>query len=167
MASTSQMPVVIGYLLDTFAASNTLGAATPPVAVFCGPEVTENFSQLALWVGVDDPVAAENGDRVNAGTSDQEWAGIPARLRNETMSVFCIAEAWSGDIGTRAAMTSAYGIVAAVETILLANVGLGDSTGRTWQFPGSTSHEFSWAQGRGGIAAHVSFRIDAKVRIGG
>jgi hypothetical protein len=163
MISSSAVPAVIGYLLDKFTADTNLGAASPAVAVRCGPELSGDFSQLALFVGVDDPTLLPAGGAPTGATSDQTWVGLGARARDEQLSVFCTAEAWSGETGTRAAMDAAYGIVAAVETSLFTDVSLGGQT--LFQFHGSTGHTFRWEQGEGGLAAHVLFRIDCKARL--
>jgi hypothetical protein len=165
VTGTSAVPAVIGYLIDTFTAASTLGTAATPVSIRCGPELSGDFSQLALFVGVDDPTLIEAGSAATAATSNQTWVGMGARARDEDISIFCTAEAWSGETGTRAAMTAVYGIVAAVETLLAADVYLGGMA--LFQAPGSTSHTLKWLQGNDGLAAHVSFRIDAKARLGG
>jgi hypothetical protein len=162
---TSAVPSVIGYLIDTFTAASTLGAASPPVTVFCGPQLSGDFALLALYVGVDDPTFAATGSAVTGAESNQTWVGMGARARDEQLSVFCTAEAWSGETTTRAAMTAVYGIVAAVETILRADVYMGGLA--LFEAPGSTGHTLKWQQGEGGLAAHVSFRIDAKARLNG
>jgi len=165
MPSTSQVPAVIGYLIDTFTAAATLGAASPAVSIRCGPELSGDFSQFALFVGVDDPTLIEQGSPPTGATSNQTWVGMGARTRDEDLSIYCTAEAWSGDTGIRAAMDAVYGIVAAVETLLLADVYMGGFA--LFEAPGSTGHTLKWQQGEGGLAAHVSFRIDAKARLGG
>jgi hypothetical protein len=164
VSGTSAVPAVIGYLVDTFTAASTLGAAATPVSIRCGPELSGDFSQLALFVGVDDPTLSPSSPPV-AATSNQTWVGMGARARDEDISIFCTAEAWSGETCTRAAMTAVYGIVASVEALLAADVYLGGMA--LFQAPGSTSHTLKWLQGEGGLAAHVSFRIDAKARLGG
>ena len=162
---TSQVPNVIGYLIDTFTAAATLGQATPAVSVRCGPELSGDFSQLVLFVGVDDPTSLEQGTPPTGATSEQVWVGMGARARDEDLSVYCTAEAWSGDTGTRVAMVAAYGIVAAAEAVLLADVSMGGLA--LYQAPGSTGHALRWQQGEGGLAAHVTFRIAAKARLNG
>lgn len=162
---TSQVPAVIGYLIDTFTAAATLGQATPPVSVRCGPELSGDFTQLTLFVGVDDPTSLEQGSPPTGATSDQAWVGMGARARDEDLTVYCTAEAWSGDTGTRAAMNAAYGVVAAAEALLLADVSMGGLA--LYQAPGSTGHTLKWQQGEGGLAAHVTFRISAKARLNG
>jgi hypothetical protein len=166
MAATSQVPTVIGYLVDTFTAAATLGTATPAVAVRCGPALSGDFSLLSLSIGVEDPATVENGDTVNGASSDQTWVGMGARTRDEDLVVFCVAEAWTGDSGdTRAAMVAVYGILAAVENLLGADTYLGGLS--LFQNPGSTGHTLKWRQGQGGLAAFVPFRIAVKSRLGG
>lgn len=169
MSSTTAVPATIGYLVDTFTAASTLGAGTPPVAVYCGPQLSGDFAQLALYVAVDDPTAMLRGNDLTGASSNQQWVGSGAtRKKDEQLSVFCTAEAWSGDVGTRAAMVAVYGIVAAVEDVLRLNATSGSlgGTAQLLELPGSTGHSLRWLQGEKGIAAHVLFRIDFKARIG-
>lgn len=163
--ATSVVPAVINYMVTTFTAANTLGAATPPVSIRLGPFLTQAFSQLTLWVGIDDPYGTQPGTPTGA-VHDQVQVGMPSGWRDETASIFCCAEAWSGSTDTLTALNAAYGILAAAENVLRINVGLGDSTGRRWQFPGVTGGTLRWHQGEGGAAAQVLFRVDYKARIG-
>lgn len=162
MADYSCVPAVVTYLVNTFTAASTLGAASPPVVVRTGPQLG-SFAPLVLWVAIDDPYGTQGG--VPAGAhSEQEWAGMPARLRNEVVDIYCCAEAWSGGTDTLTAMNAAYGITAAVETLLLADVGLGGNV--LFEFPGFTGADLRWHQGDGGCAAQVLFRIAVKARLG-
>jgi hypothetical protein len=165
MTSTSAVPDVIGYLVDLFTADATLGAASPPVTIRCGPQLSGDFPQLALFVAVDDPTAMLRGDNITGAVSNQVWVGPGARKRDEQLSVHCTAEAWSGEVNARAAMLSVYGILSAVEVLLHTNVYLGGAS-QVVELPGSTGHTLRWLQGEGGLAAHIQFRIDVKARIG-
>lgn len=159
---TSCVPAVIDYLVSTFQAASTLGAATPPVAVYDGPVTTAAPAQLVLWVGINDPdsVAAPIG-----AESQQEWVGVGARQRNEYITVNCVAEAWAGGTDVRTMRLAAYGIVAAVETLLQADPTLGglviftDNT-----MPQRQLRQNNTADGQ---VARIMFTIKAKARIGG
>ena len=159
--TTSRVPDVVGWLVDTFTAAATVGGATPPVSVFCGPALTGDFAKLALFVGVDDPDLLEQGQPLIAATSDQTWPAYGTQVRDENLTVNCVAEAWSGDTDTRAAMTAVYGIVAAVETLLRADVTMGGLV----MTSSSTGEGFRWRQGPGGICAYVPLRVEAQAAI--
>ena len=162
--TTSRVPDVVGWLVDTFTAAVTVGGATPPVSVFCGPVLTGDFAQLALWVGSQDP-PLDNTQSIVAATSNQTWVGLGARARDEDLTVWCYAEAWSGDTTTRDALTAVYGIVAAVEDILRLDANLGGNV--QYINPGSTGHVLKWRPGSGGLGCGIQFQIVARARIGG
>lgn len=157
---------MVGWLIDTFTAASTIGVAG--VAVHCGPDLTGDFSPLALYVAVNDPAALATGNSIDGATSNQNWVGAGSRKKDEQLSVYCTAEAWTGDTGTRAAMVACYGIVAAAEDILrtqATGTGLGGAA-QIVEIPGSTGHTLRWIQAASGLAAHVLFRVDVHARIG-
>ena len=115
--TTSRIPALIDYLVATFTAASTLGAASPPVLVFDGPVVTAAPAQLALYVGVDDvftdqaPISA---------TSEQARMGS-TRGRQELAAIRCAAVAWAGTDDARTVRTQAFAILAAVEDLIRTN----------------------------------------------
>ena len=109
----SRVPSVLSYLVATFTAAPTIGAAAVPVAVYDGPALTAAPAQLILWVGLDDP---DSDTGALAAESTREWSGLGGQ--SELIMVHCTAEAWSGDDTIATVRTAAYGIVAAVETLV-------------------------------------------------
>lgn len=163
MTVTSRVPALIDYLVALFTNDATLGAATPPVAVYDGPVTTEANSQLVLYVGLSDPDA--EGAQAAADFT-QEWAAIGRQGRNETTTVHCCAEAWSGTDALKTVRLAVYGITAAVETLLQA-----DSTqfGGNVLFPAPGFAAGSLVQNNTttGAVARVPFDLIFKSRIGG
>ena len=159
---TTVIPDVLDYLVNTFQAASTLGAATPPVAVYDGPVTTAAPAQLVLWIGIQDPdgIAAPIG-----AESQEQWAGVGARQRNEYLTVHCVAEAWAGGTDVRTVRLAAYGIVAAVEIILQADPTLGGLV----SFIDNTMPQRQLRQNNtaDGQLARVYFSIKAQARIGG
>ena len=159
---TTVVPAVIDYLVSTFQASLALGANTPPVAVYDGPVTTGQPSQLVLWVGVNDPdsIAAPIG-----AESEQAWAGLGARQRDEWITVHLVAEAWAGTTDVKAIRTAVFAIVAAVEVIMQADPTMGGLV----QFTDPTMPQLQLRQNNtaAGQVARVMFSIKAKARIGG
>jgi hypothetical protein len=111
--ATSRVAAIIDYLVAKFQAAGALSA----VSVYDGPFTPEEDAELILWVGVDDPAAAQQaGGPVTAADSRQAKAGL-AQKRDETVTVYCAAGAWSGD-DMSTARAAAYSIVAAVEDLI-------------------------------------------------
>jgi hypothetical protein len=154
---TSRVPAVLDYLVTLFQAAATLGQAAPPVAVYDGPVATGAVSQLTLWVGLDDP-DSETGTL--AAVSDRHWTGLGSQ--GEVITISCAAEAWSGEDDIRAMRQAAYGIVAAVETLLEADTGRfgGDAV---LTDPGWSGAELRQNTTDQGAQARVSFTITLTV----
>src|SRR6266566_3574270 len=157
---TSRVPATLDYLVTTFTAAATLGAATPPVAVFDGPVLTEAPAELVLWVGMGDPDSEEGQV---AADSAAEWAALGAQAQNEEFSIHCVAEAWGGADDVKAIRLAAYGIVAAVETLLRADVSLGGTlpSGQARV----TGSQLRQNNVQTGAVARVAFDINCRARI--
>lgn len=159
MTTTSRIPAVLDYLTAAFTAAATLGGSpSAPVAVYDGPVVTEVPAQLTLWVGVDDP----DSDAPVAAESESQWAAIGNLAQDETITVNCVAEAWSGDIDVRTNRQAAFGIVAAVEALLRADATLGGT------LPSGqcrvTGRQLRQANVKEGGVARVAFRVECWCR---
>lgn len=157
--ATSKVSAVIDYLVTTFTAAATLGQAPTPVAVYDGPFLAQTPTQLNLYVGLTDPDA----DEPIGANSEQTWAALGKQAIDENLTVHCCAEAWSGDTNLQPARTSAYGIVAAVETIIRNDVMLGGLV--LFCQPVAGGAELQQDQTDQGARAKVLFRIDAKARL--
>ena len=161
--TTSKVPAIIDYLVTTFTAASTLGAATPPVVVYDGPQTTAASTPLVLWVGLDDP----DTDQVapSAAAAQQEWAGLGKQARNEISTIHCVAEAWTGSAqpGDMSAMRiAAFAIVAAVEDIVRTDPFSGLAL---FPDPGVTGLELRQNNTTAGSQARVSFQIAFKSRL--
>lgn len=162
--TTSRVPAVIDYLVTLFSAAATLGQATPPVTVIDGPDPAADPGTLTLWVGVDDIASPEP----QAADSAQSWAGLGHQARNEQVTVFCVAQAWSGDDNVRAMRLAVAGIVSAAEDLVRNDASLGG----TVSTPGNAAvTAIRWQQGPGvtggRMGARATFEITAQARIGG
>jgi len=154
MASiASKVPDVLAYLVAAFTAAGTLGAGDPPVAVYDGPVTTEDDPPLVLWVGLDDP---DSDSAPLAAASDRQWAGLADQ--NEAITISCVAESWSGGDDIGAERTAAYGIVAAVETLVRSDAtGFGGNG--VVANPGVTGSQLRQNNTDRGAQARVSFQI--------
>lgn len=159
---TSRIPALIDYLVALFTSASTLGAATPPVVIFDGPTTTKNPAPLQLYVGLSDP---DSNAAEQAGESEQAWAAIGRRGRDETVTIHCAALAWSGTDDMKTVRLAATGIVAAVETLMQADT---TSFGGNVLFPAPGITALTLTQSNaGGSAATVAFDLTFKSRIGG
>jgi hypothetical protein len=163
--TTSRIPAVLDYLVATFTAASTLGAATPPVTIIDGPAVNADPGPLALWVGCGDIGLAVT----DAATATQQWAALGRQARDEQLTIFCTAQAWSGSDDIRVLRLAAAAIVAAVEDLVRNDSSLGG----TVTVPGNAAvTNATWQQGPGlsgdrGMAVRITFEISAEARIGG
>ena len=156
--STTVVPAVLDWLVTAFTSAPELAGVT----VYDGPVTTGEPSQLVLWVGLNDP------DSVSApigAESQQEWAGVGARQRNEYVTVHCVAEAWAGTTDVQTIRLNAYGIVAGVEQILHADPTLGGLV--LFTDPTMPQRQLRQNNTANGQLARVAFSIKAKARIGG
>jgi hypothetical protein len=158
--TTSRIPALIDYLVATFTAASTLGAANPPVAVYDGPQTTLAPAQLILWVGLDDPDTDQAAP--SAASSEQEWAGLGKQARNETSTIHCVAEAWTGADDIRSMRVAAFAIAAAVEDIVRTDPFSGLAL---FPDPGVTGLELRQNNTQAGAQARVSFQIAFKSRL--
>jgi len=157
--TTSRIPALIDYLVTTFTAASTLGAASPPVTVFDGPQTTAAPYPLILWVGVDDPDTADVAP--SAAASEQEWAALGKLARNEITTIHCVAEAWTGADDIKSMRTAAFAIEGAVEDIVRTDPFSGLAL-----YPiGVTGLELRQNNPAEGSQARVSFQIVFKSRI--
>jgi hypothetical protein len=165
--TTSRIPAVIDYLVNLFTAASTLGAATPPVSVIDGPQVNADPGPLALWVGVQNVDAGETV--ADTASSVQTWAGLGRMARNEELTVYCVAQAWSGSDDVRPLRLQAAAMVAACEDLVRNDASLGGIVST----PGNAAvTNQQWQQGPGlsgdrGMAVRITFEITAQARIGG
>jgi len=163
MTVTSRLPALLTYLVTLFTNDATLGQATPPVSVFDGPPTTALDAPLKLYVGLTDP---DSDAAESAGESQQAWASLGRRGRDEMVTIHCVAEAWSGDDSISTVRASAMGIVAAVETLLQADA---TQFGGNVLFPdpGITGIALAQNNTSHGAIARASFDLVFKSRIGG
>ena len=114
---TDLIPDVISYLVAQCQANTSLGAATPPVAVFDGPTPPgETLTQpKRLWIGHDALTGA-----ADTGTATQKFSflGSSGNYRDETGDITCTAEAWDGEPVVAAVRAQCKAVMGAVEVML-------------------------------------------------
>jgi hypothetical protein len=168
VTTTSQVPAVTDWLFAAAQASASLGAASPQVYVFDGPQppaATQSLERV-LWIGAD---PANPGDA--AAEADQDWPVMDhARTRGENGVITCAAQHWSGDTTVKTHRDGAAAIVAAVELLLRGDTltgGPGDaSMGGLVQWSG-VAGPYQWypRQVAGGTAMLVVFRVTYRARL--
>src|SRR5215831_20082876 len=125
------------------------------VTVLDGPQVTAAPAQLLLYVGLDYP---DSEGAVSAASFTQAYSGLDASKRDEFTSVNCVAEAWAGTDDLRTVRVAAFGILAAVETVVRGNT---DQFGgnATLADPGVTAAELLQNTTDKGAVAWARFQI--------
>lgn len=166
MTTTSQVPAVIDYLVAAAKASPLLGAASPPVMVFDGPQppaATQSLP-LALWIGAD-PAST---DSVVADAA-QAWPVMDhARTKDEDGTITCSAQHWSGDPSNKVHRDGAAAIVAGVEQLLRGDgsTGPGDARmGGLVHWSGVDVGQWRPRQVAGGVAWLVTFTVVYRARL--
>ena len=162
MTVTSRVPALIDYLVTLFTNAATLGQATPPVTIFDGPPTTGLDAPLKLYVGLTDP-----GSEAAQAAADftQDWAAIGKQARNETTTVHCCAEAWSGTDPLQPVRLAVTGITAAVETLMQADSSqFGGNV--LYPAPGFAAGSLVQNNTDRGAIARVPFDLIFKSRIG-
>jgi hypothetical protein len=163
MTVTSRVPALIDYLVTLFTGDVTIGQASPPVAVYDGPVVTAAPAQLTLYVGLTDP---DSETAEPAAESQQAWAALGRRGRDETVTIHCVAEAWSGTDTISTQRVACAGIMSAVETLLQADT---TQFGGNVLYPDPGMAVVAWTQNTttSGAIARAQFDLVFRSRIGG
>jgi hypothetical protein len=167
-ATTSLVPEVIDYLFATATASASLGAASPQVYVFDGPQPSRALSgvQRALWIGHDPAAEGEP-----AATATQDWPNLDqARTLDEDGEITCAAQHWSGDTTVKVHRDGCNAIIAAVQLMLRGTTisgGPGDTQMGGLVFWSSVAGPYQWypAQATNGAAVLCVFKIVYRARL--
>lgn len=151
----SKVPALIDYLVTTFTNAPTLGTATPPVTVYDGPPTTGLDAPLKLFVGLTDP---DNPAIESAATLTQSRSDLGSATRDEVSEIHCCAEAWAGTDDMPTVRHAAFGILAAVETLVRADA---TSFGGNAQLaaPGVSAGELLQNNTTTGAIARIPFTV--------
>lgn len=116
MTTTSRAPAV----LDALVALCGSAAGLDGVTIHDGPQVTSAPLKEVITIGWD-------GDEDNdeAVQSQQAWAAIGQKAKDETLQIPCAAIAWRGDTNIKAVRDRAYELLGEVEDALRADPSLG------------------------------------------
>ena len=151
----SKVPALIDYLVALFTNAATLGAATPPVAVYDGPVTTASADKLILWVGLADPdsIPPQPG-----ATFEQSRADMGSLTRDEVSVIRCAAEAWAGTDDLKTVRVAAFAIHAAADALVRADTSqFGGNAALA--APGITGGELLQDNTQQGAVARVVFQI--------
>lgn len=153
--ATSILPALLTGLVQF---SST---ALPNVTVHDGYGATDDPGDF-LMIGVDDP---NSPNFATSATSAQAVATMGARRsRDELGDVTCVALSWIGDNDQQAARDTVFGITAALENALRADVTVGGVPGLLWAEFG-TRLSLAQDNNEDGAQAWVIFSIHFKARI--
>lgn len=152
--ASSRVPALIDALVPALQASPDLAT----VKVVDGPLVSDSAAQEWVFVGYD---GDEDGDFATA-TSQQEWAGLGAKKKNEEITLTCAILVQRGSTDVRGCRTRTYEVFAAVENTLRADPSLGFPTPTVCAV---TEHSFHQEQTADGIQGRLPFTVTCTTRI--
>jgi hypothetical protein len=112
MSATTQH-AAIEALVSIFGAATTY-------PVWDGPNASEEAEYAAVWVGYDP--TTDDGEAV---ASNQTWAQLGARRKEETGTITCCIGAWSGDTNTTPRRELVASILSNLEAAHRADITLG------------------------------------------
>jgi hypothetical protein len=118
----SKVPALIDYLVGLFTADPSLAALSlggqSGVTVFDGPATVGADPFLKLFIGLADPDA----DTIQAAaTWSQSRGDMGTTTRDETVTIYCCAEAWSGSDSVSDVRHAVFAVTGAVETLVRAD----------------------------------------------
>ncbi|MEV7907700.1 hypothetical protein [Streptomyces anulatus] len=153
MTTPSRVPAVLDRLVATFTT-----ALPASVAVHDGPTVTADPLQDVVCVGWD---GDDDGDG-QAVEWTQEWAGLGAGRKDESIDVTCVLICWDGDADVRATRARAYELFATLEAALRADPGQGFASPTTVAVTGGRLHQEQTADG---VEVRLPFTVSIVTRI--
>jgi len=90
--------------------------------VIDGPGMTDDAIMSALFVGLN---STDGMDFIESAALDQGWAWLGHNLRDENVTIHCLAQAVSGDADMKAARDSVFATLTAVGTLMQSDPSLG------------------------------------------
>lgn len=152
----SRIPAAIDAVVDALEALDV-----PDLMIWDGPVLSGDYVVNCIYIGCDGSFM-ENEER--ASSTQQSWAGLGAKRRDEENQIVCAAVFATGNDMPRwkPARDAVYALVELVGTTLRANPSLGlsaPSVAELW--PGDFFQEF----GPSGYQARVVFTINHKTRV--
>lgn len=166
--SNTTVPATLTYLVAAFKADPTLSALTAPdgsgLTVIDGPVPVPGPLPLSLWVGCDDPEAAVQGHQVRTADATQEWAAIGRAARDELVTVYCCAGAFTGNVdeGFAPVRDSVAAVLNAVENFVRADTGVPNLLMPT---PGVTGYGWRQLPKTDGLHVFATLQLDYRCRI--
>lgn len=153
--SSSRAPAAIAALLSALQASPSLTG----VPVFDGPMVSDDYRD-AIFVGFDGDHAGER----ESVLTDQQWAGLGAKKRTETITIICSVVSVSGDGTASDARTRAYNLLADVENVLRADPSMAQTPTPFIAAVTAPKLLYDWLE-MVGLQARLVFSVHIETRI--
>ncbi len=151
--ATSRAPAVIDALFALAGASPGLAEAR----IHDGPQPTSDPLKQVVCIGWD---GDEDSDE--AADVSQEWAGLGAKARDETIQVPCAAIAWHGSTAMKPVRDLAFAMVAEFEAGLRADPSLGFPPPTVVALATGNAYQ---RQTQSGAQCRVVFTIAVRTRI--
>ena len=170
MTTTSAIGNAIAALVAAVNAAVAAGSFGKDVAVFEGFYIADSelTLQSRIWIGYD-PINPANP----AAEGTQEFAALnQARSRNETFSIVCAVESWTGnaDNATATVRANVFALLAQFELLLrgtAASAGPGDTTlgGKVLWSQVTGPIIFDYVGDDSGVLGQLSFHVACAARL--
>lgn len=126
--------------------------------VIDGPPVTNDPLKEAVFVGYDGDPEGEG----QAAETDQQWAGIGLKRRDETIQVTCAVVVWRGSTSAKPVRIRVLELLDEVGQILRVDPSLGLPSPTVAEF---ASGQLFQAQRQSGIECRIPFIVRVKTRV--
>lgn len=151
--TTSRAGVVIDALVAVFTADTTL-------RVFDGPPVTTTPGAKFVVVGGD---GADDGNGVDAGSINQDWAGLGAFAKDETGEITCAVWSADGNTSLKDNRDAALVMLGEVEAAIRTDPTLGGVVASGWLNVSSAT--INQRQNTEGSSVRITFTVGYQARI--
>jgi hypothetical protein len=155
--AASAIPALIDQLVTV--ASAAFGT-TSPVIVSDGPSVIQDDTGQMLWVGCSDPA-----DIAEAASGEQFWPYVSSQFRRETVTVHCMALAWSGDDDFKTVRDQAFAQVQAFTAAIVSDASFAGTV--LWAASAGSNLSLSQGFNSNGAEARVAFDVTATAQFQG
>jgi len=90
--------------------------------VIDGTGKTDDAIMSALFIGLN---STDPTDFIESAALDQTWPWLGHSMRDENVTVHCLAQSWNGDSDMKAARDAVFATLTAVATLIQADPSLG------------------------------------------
>jgi len=135
--------------------------------VIDGPGATDASIQSALFIGLN---STDSIDFIESAALDQGWAWLGHNMRDENVTIHCLAQGWDGNADMKAARDAVFATLTALATLIQTDPSLGFKDApvagiNLLQVTEVRAASFKQTQDEEGAIAQLSFDIQVRGRV--